>query len=237
MNFKVAVVEDDEAARRSLTDKIERYAEEKGHTITVSGFSDAYFFLMNYKSDYAVIFLDIEMPGMNGMEAAKKVRQSDSAAIIVFVTNLAQYAVEGYAVAAFDFVLKPVSYPAFQMKFDRICKELSHRLDDHCIYIGNRTQNKRVRVLDIYYVESENHDLLFHTTDGLVRMRGTMADMEKRLAPHHFVRCNSCYLVNLRYIDNLCGDRVIVGGAELRISQSRRHAFLAEFARYTGGSV
>lgn len=237
MNFKVAVVEDDEAASRSLAEKIERYAGEKGHSIAVSVFSDAYFFLMNYKSDYDVIFFDIEMPGMNGMEAAKKVREQDAGVIIVFVTNLAQYAVAGYEVAAFDFILKPVTYPGFQMKFDRVCKELAHRLDDHSIYIGNRTQTRKVRVSDIYYVEVKNHDLIFHAADGAVVMRGTMAEMEQRLAPYHFVRCNSYYLVNLRYVDALHGDRLIVNGDELRISQSRRQAFLTEFARYTGGSV
>ncbi len=237
MNFKVAVVEDDAAARRSLAEKIERYARETGHGIAVSVFSDAYFFLMNYKSDFDVVFFDIEMPGMNGMEAAKKVRGKDKDVIIVFVTNLAQYAVDGYEVRALDFILKPVTYPGFHMKFDRICKELSHRLDDHSVFLGNRTNTKRVRVLDILYVEVDNHELIFHLTDGEFRMRGTMVETEKKLAPHHFVRCNSYYLVNLKYVDSLHGDRLMVGGNELRISQSRRQAFLTELARYAGGSV
>ena len=65
----------------------------------------------------------------------------------------------------------------------------------------------------------------------------TMSDMEKKLSPHHFVRCNSYYLVNLKYVDSLRGDTLLVAGNELRISQSRRQAFLTELARYAGGSV
>ena len=237
MNFKVAVVEDDETTRRLLAEKIGRYARETGHEIGVSLFSDAYFFLMKYKSDFDVIFFDIEMPGMNGMEAAKKVRQADKDVIIVFVTNLAQYAVDGYEVRALDFILKPVTYPGFQMKFDRICKELSHRLDDRSIFLGNRTNTRRVRIMDILYVEVDDHELIFHLTDGKFCMRDTMSDMEKKLSPHHFVRCNSYYLVNLKYVDSLRGDTLLVAGNELRISQSRRQAFLTELARYAGGSV
>ena len=193
--------------------------------------------LEEYHSDFDVLFLDIQLGMMNGMEAAERIRRLDPRVVIVFVTNLAQYAVDGYEVRALDFILKPVTYPGFQMKFDRICKELSHRLDDRSIFLGNRTNTRRVRIMDILYVEVDDHELIFHLTDGKFCMRGTMSDMEKKLSPHHFVRCNSYYLVNLKYVDSLRGDTLLVAGNELRISQSRRQAFLTELARYAGGSV
>lgn len=235
MDFNIAIAEDEESAANKLKEMIARYAEEKGYNISVDCFSDGAVFFYNYKAKYDVVFLDIEMPVVNGMDAAKGIRKIDGDVIIVFVTNMAQYAVESYDVRAYDFILKPLNYSAFEMKFDRICNELRHRLDDSLITLVNRNLTRRVRILDITYVEVKNHDLIYHLPDGEFKMRGTMGEIEQKLAEKNFVRCNSCYLVNLKYVTGLSGGWVTVAGEELKISQTRKREFLSEFARYAGG--
>ncbi|HIW03606.1 MAG TPA: LytTR family DNA-binding domain-containing protein [Firmicutes bacterium] len=237
MNFKTAVVEDDAAARDMLAELVERYAEEHGHGVQVRRYADAYAFFGDYKQDFDVLLLDIDMPGMNGMEAAEKVRAAGDDAIIVFVTNMAQYAVAGYSVRALDFILKPVTAGGFMTKFDRVCRELSHRIGGGRIRLSNRSDTRSVNVGDIKYVEASNHDLVYHLFDGDFRVRGTIAEAERSLMRYHFVRCNNCYLVNLKYVEDRRGDDIIVAGEELRMSRSRRAAFMTELARYIGGSV
>lgn len=238
MIYKMAIVEDEPAAAETLRGMIERYRQENtpANEYRSEVFSDAYDFLMK-KETYDVIFLDIQMTGMNGMQVAREVRKNDESVLIVFVTNMAQYAVESYEVQAYDFILKPLSYGNFFMKFRRILKQLSHKLSDACITLSTRYETHRVRVADLIYVEVSQHDLVFHTASGgAIHITGTMTEWEQKLGRYHFVRCNACYLVNLGFVSELYGEYVVAGGHELRISRSKKQSFLSEFAKYAGGS-
>lgn len=108
--MRVCVLEDEKIVADKLCSFIEKYCAEQGVRVEVQVFPDAFALLEGYHADVDILFMDIQLPVMNGMEAAKKIRETDEKVLIVFVTNLAQYAVEGYDVNAFDFILKPVEY-------------------------------------------------------------------------------------------------------------------------------
>ena len=236
--FNVAIVEDERDAADELERMINKYSEENTeNSFSINKFSDALSFLMEGLSGYDVIFLDIQLPDMSGMKAAWKIREKDEDILIVFVTSMAQYAVESYGVHAYDFILKPLIYGNFYMKFRRVVKALEHRRNDDYITLSTRFEKRRVRILDIVYVEVINHDLYFHLTEGKWRVTGTMGEIEKKLLPYHFVRLNSGYLVNLKYVSALHGEYAVVNGEELHISRSRKQNFLLQFAKYVGGSV
>jgi DNA-binding LytR/AlgR family response regulator len=238
MTVKLAIIEDEERDSSALQEMMERYRESKPeYHFQVTVFSSALSFLMEYHADYDLIFMDIQMPSMNGMEAARRVRKIDDNVLIVFVTNIAQYAVDGYEVHAYDFILKPVHYGNFSMKFDRILNSLKHRMNDECLTISGRFSTRRLRIADIVYVEVSNHDLIFHLVGTEYSCRGKMSEMEEKLSEYHFIRCNACYLVNLHYVQECYKDYLVADGVELRISQNRRQYFLNEFAKYVGGSV
>ena len=107
---KIAVVEDNDAMRAQLCGFIAQYAQESGHQLDVTAFSDGAQLVEPYRPGFDIIFLDIEMPKLGGMPTAERIRRQDPDVVLVFVTNMAQYAIRGYEVDALDFVLKPVSY-------------------------------------------------------------------------------------------------------------------------------
>ena len=236
--MKIIVLEDEKAVADKLCDYIGRYCSESNVPVEVQVFPDAFELLENYHADADILFMDIQLPVMNGMEAAKKIRGKDDKVLIVFVTNLAQYAVEGYEVNAFDFILKPLEYEGFRMRFGRVLKELEHRSPDSFININSKSGFRRKSFSDLLYVEVINHDLIFHCREeGEVQTRGTMKRLAKELKDEYFVQCSNCYLVNLAHVKQ--ADRMVVlsDGTELAISRNARKNFFAELAKYLGGTI
>ena len=107
--INVAIVEDEKQAADRLCSLFCRYERERGEKFRVVVFSDPVTFLANYSPDYELIMMDIDMPDLNGMDAVRKLREADREVMVIFVTNLAQYAVKGYEVDAFDFIVKPAA--------------------------------------------------------------------------------------------------------------------------------
>ena len=234
---KIIVVEDNDADAKQLQSYIKTFGEEAKESFSVSRYSDAQTFLSGYASA-DIVFLDIEMPGIDGMTAAKELRKKDGEVTIVFVTNMSQMAIQGYAVRAFDFILKPLIYDSFFIKFRRICNTLEHEMSDVYITLTGRFMTKRIAVSDILYVEVMNHDIIFHLKDGEYRTGGTMSGIEEKLKGYHFSRSSASFLVNLKYVKETYGETVVVvGGDTLKISRSRKNEFMSDFAKYAGGSV
>ena len=173
---------------------------------------------------------------MLGMEAAKRIRQMDNRVMIIFVTMLTQYAIEGYSVGAFDYVLKPVRFEEFSSKMDRVCRMLAHQSTSMTLEVRTKEEIRRINVDDITFIEVSNHDVLIHTDSEIIRQWGNLKTYEEKLAPAHFVRCNVSFLVNLKYVRAVNGNTVMVHGHNLPISSSKRKEFLMALAQYKGGS-
>lgn len=236
--MKIYILEDEKSVSDRLCAYIDMYCGNCGLNADVKVYSNAFDLLENYHADADILFMDIQLPVMNGMEAAKKIRGKDDKVLIVFVTNLAQYAVEGYEVNAFDFILKPLEYEGFRMRFGRVLKELEHRSSDRFININSKSGFRRISFSDLLYVEVINHDLIFHCREeGEVQTRGTMKKLAEELKAEYFVQCSNCYLVNLAHVKQ--ADRMVVlsDGTELAISRNARKNFFAELAKYLGGTI
>lgn len=113
----IAIVEDQDNAAQRLAGYIDKYAAETGQEFRVTRFCNGEEFLKDYKCVFAVVFMDIQMPKKDGMEAAVELRRKDKNVSIIFITNLVQYALKGYEVDAVSFLVKPVSYCDFSLKF------------------------------------------------------------------------------------------------------------------------
>ena len=233
---KIAVVEDNDAMREQLCGFIAQYARESGRQLDVTAFADGAEIVDPHRPGFDIIFLDIEMPTLGGMPTAERIRQVDPDVVLVFVTNMAQYAIRGYEVDALDFVLKPVNYYQFSTKLARALQRVQRRKGGQ-IALQTAGGVQLLNTEDIYWLETRDRMLHYHTSTGVWSVRSSLQNAEKQLAPYHFAKCNQCYLVNLRYVRAVQNDMVQVGEDRLEISRRQRAVFLAAVAAYVGGAM
>lgn len=230
----IAIVEDETCYVQQLREYIERFSKESGERFEVSYFTDGAALIEKFKAQFDMILLDIEMPLMDGMTAAEMIRQSDPEVVIIFITNMAQYAIRGYAVDALDYLLKPINYFVFSQRLSRALGRMKKK--ERCyITIAVKGGSMKMEANQIFYVESQGHNLLFHTCTGIVKGRGVLKEIEQILTEHGFFRCNNGYLVNLEYVDGVRDGNAIVNGEELLISRPRKAEFLEALTKYMAG--
>lgn len=232
--LRIAVVEDDPGDQSRLLEMIRRFSQSCGEECETAVFGDGMAFLQGYHPDYDLILMDVEMPGMNGLETARELRSMDSSVILIFITNMAQYAIHGYEVDALDYVLKPVSYYSFELKLKKVRRILNERAGSSLVLM-TKGELHRVAIRSILYVEIRDHNLCYHTDDGDFSMTGSMKKLEQELAPHSFARCNNCYLVNLMHVRTVTQEEVWVEDVPLKISRPRRKSFMEALSAYYGG--
>lgn len=230
--IKVAIVEDEKAAAQVLQEYLQRYSSDRGAEFDIHTYENGMQFLMNYDTNTDLVFMDIEMPNLSGIETSARLREIDSVVGLVYVTNMAKYAIEGYAYRAIDYLLKPLVYQAFLMKMDRILKFVNKNRKSSAITLGSRTGQNVLELNSIYYVEVSGHDVLYHTDSGSYKVYGTLKEEAKKLPQETFIQCNSCYVVNLRHISRIDGNELVVGDGRIEISRSRRKSLLEAFNRY-----
>ena len=233
--YRIAIVEDNLYDRKRLKEHLVRYQEENNIAFQVTETGNSLAFLECFRADYDIIFLDVEMPHMSGMELAHQIREMDEDVCLIFTTGLVQYAIEGYEVHALDYILKPVEYPNFSIKLRRALS-IREQQSSKELYITRPDGVQRLRIANILYVEVINHTLYYHTLldHQTYEERGSITSREKELEPYGFARCSISYLLNLRYVTETAGNKVFSGGRVFSLSRTRRREFLEKLACYLG---
>ena len=229
--IRIAVVEDEEANALQIEKFVALYAKNNKIVVELSKFADGECFLKQ-KESFDAVFMDIELPGIDGITCSKCLRKRDKTVLIVFITNLSQLAIRGYEVSAFDFIVKPVLYSDFSFKLQRIFSALQSKNGDVTIKLENRETMEFVNLKDIVYVEILNHNLIYHLTNRDFVTKGRLADVEERLKPYHFLKCNRCYLVNPAHIKMVSGFNLSLTTADVTISRPQKASFLRELNEY-----
>ena len=234
--IEIALIENDKEDEDRFNKIVNDYFRSinEACNITVYGSSEA--FLDAYNGQFQIVFMDIELPGMNGMDAAKKLREKDEGVLLIFLTNLAHYAIAGYEVNAADYILKPLKADAFRLKIPKV------------LAIIKQNHQKKLTVMtkgdvhtfttdDLYYVEVLSHRLYYHTKKGVFDVRGTISDAERELFNYDFRRCNNSLLVNLKHVSSIEGNNAKVGPDLLPISRPKKKTFVNELTNYLGGQL
>ncbi len=230
--IEIAIVEDEKSYRNILCEYLKRYGEETGEEIHISVFTDGDEVAENYTAKYDIILMDIEMQFMNGMDAAEMIRTKDEQVIIIFITNMAQYALRGYKVNALDYVLKPISYVSFAETLKKAVRSISRSREKY-LTINMRDTVKKLRISEIEWIESMGHRLTFHSLEGDYETTVySMKEMQEKLEPENFTRCNSGCLVNLKWVKDVENNIVNVNGKYLTVSRGRKNDFMAKFVNY-----
>ncbi len=220
-----------------LVSLVERYAAEHGVDASVEQMSNAFEFV-ELKRKYDLVLMDIGLPGISGMEAAEMLRTRDEETLLIFVTDLAQFAVKGYEVGALDFVVKPVNYQSLSMRLDRAVRILKRR-EHGSVYLSTKHGARVIPIASLVYVEVRGHNLEYHVEDEqTIKIRGTLAHFEEEQgSASRFVRISNSCLVNADHIRSVDGNTVrMSNGDELPISRTKKKAALEALAAYFGGS-
>lgn len=234
---QVAIVEDNNQFRQQLTDFLNRFSEEENISIAYESFHDGMAFVTPFQPKWDLIIMDIEMPLLNGMDAARKVRESDPDVPLLFITSIAQYAMEGYSVGALNYILKPLHYNRFRTEMNRVLRILASRSDDH-LTIKTSEAIYRIPLQSVTFIEVYNHTLLYHTTDRDYSSTGktSITSLESELSGKGFFRIHKSYLVHMKHIASVEKNQVILqDGTRLDIGRDRKKDLMNALMIYWGG--
>ena len=171
--MKIAVVDDSPRDLQLIKGYVERYFKENGGDYQVRTFENGLDFLDEEKLSFDIVFMDVEMPHLNGIETARNFRKRDKMAVLVFITNMAQYAIHGYEVDAIEYMVKPVEYYNFSDKMEKALRFVK-RDQEKTLLLHGQEVTARIPVSGIYYMEKERNYILFHIKEGDFRERGSM---------------------------------------------------------------
>ena len=233
--YSALIVDDDPQDAQTLIQLIRRYGQAKGEEFQFTHFTSA-MEMLSSKRAYDICFLDIDMPGITGMEAAHLLRSYDEAMPIIFVTNLAKFAVKGYEVGASGFIIKPVKYGNLSLALDRALRE-ADRNTSRSLIANTEDGLHVVPFNSIAYIDVSGHTLSIHQDDGeVIEMRGSLAQVETDLKGAPLIRISKSCLVNMDKIQviNAAGIKM-PDGTQLKISRTRKREITDAITDYLGG--
>ena len=238
--MRIAVCDDDRAIREELFRLIQKQVSEADIMEYQSGEE-----LINARGNFDIYFLDIEMGEVSGMDIARRIREQEDngrqRSIIIFVTGYREYMEAAFDVNAFHYLIKPIDTEKFSEVFRRAWKEAAVFYEQEKKYIIVKSSGTQQKILlkNIYYIESGNKKVIFHTTNGTLEVYGKMEELEKGLG-NTFYRCHRCYLVNMEKISAYSADNIqVINGDNLLLARKKYSDFSKMYMRYVknGGIV
>ena len=235
-SIKLAIVDDDPADAGLLERRLRAICLQRGLEAEIRCYSDGERFLAEAAGRTDIVFLDIELPAPDGLTLASALRQRDAQVIIIFVTSHEQYAIRGYEVNAYRYLVKPVDPTALA---EACAKPLGIVAGRNRRFLNARENGNPVRIpLDaIRYIETApSHRALLHTVEGDRGLSLSMRELEASLDPALFSRCHTSFIVNLRQIARFDkADLVLLDGTRIPISRHRRRDVMDAFMRAVEG--
>ena len=230
--MKIYIVEDDKTAGQQLENLVQIGLKESNIIAEVKYYANGVTFLQDYTDGGDIVFLDCDMPLMDGIEVARRIRKKDKKIIIIFVTNLMQYAVDGYEVSAFDYILKPLVAPVFLRKFKRAIQKIESEKEGFLAFKSKRSM-VTVAASDIVYLEVNGHYITVHTLTDEFISRCTLSELEDIAGEYGIIRCASCYMINLLYVKQVKSNQIILADeTEIALTRSYKKEFMQKLASY-----
>lgn len=214
----IAIVDNNQLEGQALEECVENCLKEKGVAYMLHKYDNGVEFIRS-RTNYDIVFMDIQLGDMDGVDAAYFLRIVNKDAKLIFVTHLAERAIEGYKVDAIDFILKPADQSAIDYALNKALKSIGEHRQD---YFPLKTSDGVISLStsSIYYVEVYDHDLIYHTEQGDYKVRGRLSDVRERLDDRVFIQCSRSYLVNIRHVKSVHSDHLVINGTKIQIVKS-----------------
>jgi DNA-binding LytR/AlgR family response regulator len=217
--IKTAIVEDEEPAFQTLKEYLEKFGKENNVDFSITHYSEGLSFLEECEG-YDLVFMDIELPNLNGMDIATKLREKDARVALIFVTNMVQYAIRGYSVDAIDYVLKPIQYNRFYSLMMKVSRVISANQERELV-LKTTAGVKKIPLSTLLYVQITDHLLIYKTETEELEAWSSLANAEKELPAEMFCRCNNSTIINLKQVTSFDKEFVYLTKSRIEISVSR----------------
>lgn len=223
--IKIAFCDDDMEVLHQMNELLDRYRVERNEDITYAAFQSPFELLTEIEKGIRpdILFLDVVMPGQNGMDVAKEIRQYDTNMKIIFLTSSPEFAVESYSVGAYFYQLKPIWEESFFRLMDAVLAECEKKKKNRLI-LRSKDGITRIDLQQLEYCEVLGRKLLFHLENGAVlESAGSLDDLAGQLMQYsYFFRPHRSFLVNMEYIQNISSRSIkMVNDAEIPIPHGK----------------
>lgn len=218
--YRIVICEDDFTQRNSLKTLILEVFEGVSNQIDLLEFSSGEELIATNLDGVDIYFLDIQMDKLTGMDVAKIIRENNDNSQIVFITSLVDYIQEGYKVRAYRYLLKPIKYEDLEECILSCISDIIKSKDNFMI-IENKGITKKILVSSITHIDVRKKDLTIHTTDNIYCTKNCLDRVEKELEKYNFFRCHKSYLINMKYIECIYKNTVIINNEEIPVSKHR----------------
>ncbi len=232
MKYTIAICDDMEPDIQYLTSLIKKWAVRVNATVDIHAFPSAEAFLFHYaeQKNFDILLLDIEMPSMNGVDLAKRIRRENDAVQIVFTTGYSDYIAEGYEVAALHYLIKPVSSEKLESVLDHAAIKI--KKNEKSLFLSVAGEMFRIPVYEIQYLEVRQNYVTVHAKKDYT-IKKTLGEFERDL-DERFYRMGRSYLLNLTYIDKITKDRVFLSnGTVIPLPRGQYGPLIQAFIAHT----
>ncbi len=227
--MKICICDDDSFFVREIRTLLEPFQTETDG-FNISDFSCGEELIETYKSGetFDIVFIDIEMNGMNGIEVAERIKELAPETIIIFVSSHPSYIFEAFRIEALHFLVKPIKEKEFAEVFTRAMKKYT-TLNASVILKWESVRNK-IAINKISYVEGYRRHLIVHTANGVFEAVGKISEIYEVLKPHGFVRVHQGFIVNMNYIQNFYTNEVeLTDGSKVAVSVRKKQEALKTY--------
>ncbi|MBY2475348.1 LytTR family DNA-binding domain-containing protein [Clostridioides difficile] len=235
--INIAVCEDEKETQLLIVDYIENILENISIEYEIQKYLSGEELLESNLKDIDILFLDIKMEKLNGMDTARKIREVDNEMEIIFITSLIDYVQEGYEVRAYRYLLKPIELEELKKHVLTCIKDIEINRDSY-ITIKNKSNTYKIYLNEIKYIEVQKKDMLIHTINKNFDIRYSLSKIEKELNLYKFIRCHKSFIVNLSYVENIKHNIAILeSGEEVPISRYRYKEVKEKFLKFLGDTI
>ena len=231
--MQIWLAEDEVPQRTQLCALLRQICAARSVEVELRAFDSGLALVEAYRPGVDLLLLDIDMPGLSGMDAAHRIRERDERVLIVFCTNLVARALDGYAVAALDFLVKPITLSRLDDLMGKALRRLGPAVPA-ALTLHTQDATTVVPVRDILYAETYGRKVRLHTAAQTLELRMTLSALESQLPENAFFRIHNACIVSLAHVEHISGCDVTVGGDVLPVSRHKKRDFLKALTSFMG---